>query len=90
MARFLLGHVVATPGALRALQKAEQEPQEFLNKHVNEDWGDVPEEDRQENESALTHGFRILSSYTTSAGDRLWVMTEADRSVTTLLLPEEY
>jgi hypothetical protein len=90
MALFPLGQVVATPGALSALEKAEQEPQEFLNKHVNGDWGDVPEEDRQENEFSRTHGFRILSAYTTSAGDRLWIITEADRSATTILLPNEY
>ena len=90
MALFPLGRVVATPGALRALQKAEQEPGEFINRHVNGDWGEVPEEDRQENELSVKQGFRILSAYTTSAGDRIWVITEADRSATTLLLPEEY
>jgi hypothetical protein len=90
MALFPLGQIVATQGALRALQKAEQEPQEFLNKHVNGDWGDVSEEDRQENEFSLKQGFRILSAYTTSAGEHIWVVTEADRSATTILLPSEY
>ena len=90
MAPFALGQVVATPGALRALQKAEQEPREFIDRHANGDWGDVPEEDRQENELSLQHGFRIFSAYTTSAGDQIWVITEADRSATTILLPSEY
>jgi hypothetical protein len=88
--RFSLGHVVATPGALSAFQKAEQLPAEFLDRHVNGDWGDVPEEDQHENEVAVEQGFRILSAYTTSAGDRIWVLTEADRSATIILLPEEY
>lgn len=88
--RFLLGRVLATPGALRALEKAGQQPQEFLERHANGDWGDVDSQDAKENEISLQRGFRLLSSYTTSAGDRLWLTTEADRSATTLLLPEEY
>ena len=87
---FPVGRVVATPGALRALEKAEQEPIEFLERHVNGDWGDVPEEDKRENEFSVQQGFRILSAYTTTAGDTLWLLTEADRSFTTILLPEEY
>jgi len=90
MIRFPLGQVVATPGALRALEKAEQAPDVFLDRHVNGDWGDVPEVDKQENAVSVEQGFRILSAYTTSAGDRLWVLTDADRSVTTILLPHEY
>jgi len=50
----------------------------------------LDDEDRKENEYSLEHGFRLLSAYKTNAGDRLWIITEADRSVTTLLLPEEY
>jgi len=87
---FELGQIVATPGALAAIKKAGQQPGEFLTRHVNRDWGDLDEEDRKENESSLEHGFRLLSAYKTNAGDRLWIITEADRSVTTLLLPEEY
>ncbi len=87
---FLLGRIVATPGALRALQHAEQEPREFLDRHVNGDWGELPEEDKRENEFSLQHGFRIFSAYTTSAGENIWVITEADRSATTFLLPSEY
>jgi hypothetical protein len=90
MIRFNLGRVVATPGALRALERAEQHPAEFLDRHVNGDWGDVPEEDKQENELSVEHGFRIFSAYTTSAGEKIWIITEADRSATTILLPSEY
>jgi len=87
---FELGQIVATPGALAALKKAGQQPGEFLTRHINRDWGDLDEEDRKENEYSLEHGFRLLSAYKTNAGDRLWIITEADRSVTTVLLPEEY
>ena len=87
---FELGRIVATPGALRALEAAEQLPAEFLDRHVTGDWGDLDDEDKQENEFSIQNGFRILSAYTTSAGDKIWIITEADRSATTLLLPEEY
>jgi len=88
---FSLGQVVVTPGALAALEKAGQGPQEFLSRHVHGDWGDLCEEDRKENQFSLERGFRLLSSYRTNAGDtKVWVITEADRSVTTILLPEEY
>jgi hypothetical protein len=87
---FPLGRVVATPGALRALEKAEQQPAEFLDRHANGDWGEVTEEDKRENALSVQQGFRILSAYTTTADDRIWVLTEADRSATIILLPEEY
>ena len=88
---FPLGQIVATPGALAALEKAGQTPMEFLSRHVRGDWGDLDECDRQENVSSLKYGFRLLSSYRTAARDTtLWIITEADRSATTLLLPEEY
>jgi len=87
---FELGQIVATPGALAALKKAGQQPGEFLTRHVNREWGDLDEEDRNENEYSLEHGFRLLSAYRTNAGDRLWIITESDRSATTILLPEEY
>jgi hypothetical protein len=87
---FPLGQITATPGALHALERAEQSPAEFLMRHVRGDWGDLDEEDRQENAFSLQHGLRLLSAYTTSAGDRLYVITEADRSLTTILRPEEY
>ena len=87
---FELGQIVATPGALASLKKAGQQPGEFLTRHINRDWGDLDDEDRKENQYSVEHGFRLLSAYKTNAGDRLWIITEADRSVTTLLLPEEY
>ena len=87
---FELGQIVATPGALAALKKAGQQPGEFLTRHVNREWGDLSDEDRKESNYCLEHGFRLLSAYWTQAGDKLWIITESDRSVTTLLLPEEY
>jgi hypothetical protein len=87
---FELGQTVATPGALAALRKAGQRPGEFLTRHVNREWCDLSDEDRKENAYSLENGFRLLSSYRTKPGDKLWIITESDRSVTTLLLPEEY
>jgi len=87
---FGLGEVVTTPGALRAFLRAQQSPLELLERHLGGDWGDLCPEDITENEFALANGLRLFSSYTTSAGDRIWVITEADRSVTTFLLPDEY
>jgi hypothetical protein len=87
---FALGQLVATPGALAALEKAGQNPMEFLSRHVSGDWGDIPEEDKKENQFSVENGFRLLSSHRTNAGDVVWVITEADRSHTTLLLPDEY
>jgi hypothetical protein len=87
---FSLGMVVGTQGAVDALEKAGQSPQEFLDRHVRGDWGDAPEADKQANDFSLQRGCRILSSYTTTAGERIWVITETDRSVTTMILPEEY
>jgi hypothetical protein len=87
---FTLGRVVATPGALAALEKAGQQPGEFLARHVSGDWGELDMHDMAENEFSLQHGLRLLSAHHTSAGDKLWVITEADRSSTCILLPEEY
>lgn len=87
---FDLGQLVATPGALAALEKTGETAMEFLSRHVRGDWGDLPKEDKDENLLSVEKGFRLLSSYRTTAGDKLWVITEADRSHTTLLLPEEY
>jgi hypothetical protein len=75
---------------LLALEKAGQKPQEFLDRHANGDWGEVGSDGANENEISLQTGLRLLSGYTTVTGDRLWIITEADRSATTLLLPEEY
>jgi hypothetical protein len=88
--RFSLGRVLATPGALEALKQANQTPLPFLARHQAGDWGEVCREDARENELSLQHGFRLLSAYSLSTGRKLWIITEADRSATTLLLPEEY
>jgi hypothetical protein len=88
--RFHLGDIVSTPGAIEALERAEQSPIEFLRRHVTGDWGDLCQEDKDENELSVWEDYRILSSYKSSAGEKLWVITEHDRSVTTLLLPSEY
>ncbi len=87
---FDLGQLVATPGALAALEKAGQNPMDFLSRHVTGDWGELPEKDKAENQLSLEKGFRLLSSYRTAAGEKVWAITESDRTVTTLLLPEEY
>ena len=89
-ARFSLGQIVGTPGALAALAEAGKNPVEFLWRHISGDWGDVDDEDRQANELSLLDDNRILSAYKLSTGERLWIITEADRSSTTLLLPSEY
>jgi len=88
--KFQLGQVVATPGALGALEKTGQTPEEFLKRHISGDWGDVGEEDSALNDQSLIDGSRLLSSYQTSDGTKLWVITEADRSSTCLMLPSEY
>jgi hypothetical protein len=87
---FTLGQIVATLGALAALERAEQLPTCFLARHASGDWGELEPTDVAENEYSIAHGFRLLSSYQTNAGEKLRVITEADRSATTLLLPEEY
>jgi hypothetical protein len=89
-ALFPLGQIVATPGALAALERANQPPTCFLARHAIGDWGELEPTDVAENEYSLPHGFRLLSSYQTHAGEELWIITEADRSATTLLLLREY
>jgi hypothetical protein len=89
-ARFSLGSTVATPGAIEALARAGETPLPYLVRHSAGDWGDLDQHDKAENESALKDGVRILSAYLLADGTRIWVITEADRSVTTILLPEEY
>jgi hypothetical protein len=90
MRRFGLGMVVATPGALEVLGHFEVSPSALVERHASGDWGEIPSEDARENELALERGFRVLSSYPLSGGFRVWVITERDRSLTTILLPAEY
>jgi len=87
---FCSGRIVATPGALALLERVQKLPSEFLSRHLRGDWGDLCPEDKAENELSLKHEFRLLSSYPVTETDTLWIITEADRSVTTLLLPSEY
>ena len=88
--RFELGQVVATPGAMEALERASQSATEFINRHVVLDAGELDKEDQRTNEDAVENGDRILSSYLLKDGTKIWIITEADRTATTLLLPSEY
>jgi hypothetical protein len=87
---FALGRIVATPGALAALQDATQDAHALLARHVSGDWGDLTDDDWKENNFSVTRCLRLLSAYHLSTGVTLWIITEADRSATTLLLPSEY
>lgn len=86
-----LGRVVGTIGALAAFAGAlDEDLNTYISRHANGDWGEVDEHDRKANEYALEHGLRVLSAYTLRTGERIWIITEADRSSTCILLPEEY
>ena len=87
---FPLGHIVATPGALVALERVGVLVEALLDRHGRGEWGDLGEDDRQTNVQALTSGERLLSAYVLPDATRVWIITEADRSATTLLLPTEY
>lgn len=87
-AKFSTGRLLSTPGALAKVPHDEMLT--ALSRHVRGDWGDVGEDDRKENELSLAEGFRLLSAYHTQARVKFWIITEADRSATTVLLPEEY
>ncbi len=87
---FSLGSVCLTVGAKEALAESNQEPFEFLSKHQLGDWGDVCQDDKKENDFSVKNGFRILSAYLTAKHEKIWIITESDRSVTTILLPSEY
>ena len=89
-ARLPLGRIVATPGALRLLSRLRTNPTALLYRHSQGDWGDVDPEDRTANDTYRRTGGRILSSYRLDAETKVWVITEADRSSTCILLPEEY
>ena len=87
---FPLGRIVATPRALAALERAKQPAACFVSRHAIGDWGELEPTDVAESEYSVAHGLRLLSSYRTDAGERLWIITEADRLATTLFLPEQY
>jgi len=86
--KFSLGRVVATAHAAHTIPP--DEILKALSRHVRGDWGDVGKDDRKENEISLKEGFRLLSVYRTETGVKFWIITEADRSVTTVLMPEDY
>ena len=85
-----LGQIVDTPGAVRALDEANEAPLEYLARHCCGDWGEVGSEDWQVNDLSVRKRLRVLSAYTLSTGKKIWIVTEADRSATTILLPDEY
>ena len=87
---FELGKLVGTPGALEAIRASGDDLGDYLNRHMTGDWGDVSDPDVYENEYSLAHDLRLLSSYKLKSGQRIWIITEADRSSTCILLPEEY
>lgn len=87
---FPLGKLVATPGAIELLIHHELSPFDFVTRHWQGDWGDLDAEDLEANQAALRYGSRLFSSYRIGDHSKLWIITEADRSSTTLLLPSEY
>jgi hypothetical protein len=87
--RFRLGEFVYTEGAERALAASGQLPSDFLDRHLRGDWGGVSEEELAINEKAVESGGRIRSVYKTLCGDLVWIITEADRSKTTLISADE-
>lgn len=87
---FPLGQIFLTVGAKEAFEESGQNAFEFLSRHQTGDWGIVGKEDWKENEFSVENGFRILSAYKTKNDIKIWIITEADRSSSTILLPEEY
>ena len=92
---FSLGRITMTTNLQGQLQETnpegwEEELKGLMDRHVSGDWGDMDEEDKRENQNSLERGFRIFSAYNTSKDIRIWIITEADRSITTCLLPEDY
>jgi hypothetical protein len=90
MLRFNPGRLLITPGANAAIERSGDSVLLLLARHLSGDWGEVSRADAIENELSLIHGFRLLSAYRLKSGQRVWIITEADRSATTILLPEEY
>jgi hypothetical protein len=89
-AKFSPGSLYATPGVLEAFRASGESPLAFLERHLDGDWGELDEHDRHENELSLQHRWRLLSAYRLTTGVKFWIITEADRSATTILLPDEY
>ncbi len=87
---FPLGRLLATPGALAAAEEAGQPLLVFIFRHATEDWGNLSREDSRANADALKEGTRLLSAHHLKDGAKIWIITEWDRSATTVLLPEEY
>lgn len=88
--RFQLGRLFMTPGAIEALEEAGQSLQEFISRHARLEQGELCDTDHRENLFSLDKPLRIFSAYKTARGVKLWLITEADRSATTILLPSEY
>ena len=88
--RFPLGRLFLTQGAIEALEDAGQQPQEFINRHAQLEQGELCDDDHRENIYSVDKPLRIFSAFKTVRGEKLWVITEADRSATTILLPSEY
>jgi len=88
VAVFKLGRIVATPNALQSLAPADILT--GIQRHQAGDWGDLDAEDRGANDRALVQGTRLLSAYRAANGTRFWIITEASRAITTVLLPEDY
>jgi hypothetical protein len=88
LAKFRLGRIVATPNALARL--TQDDILSAIQRHQAGDWGEVTPDDHQENELSLQQGFRLLSVYRSVTGTKFWILTEDDRSVTTVLMPEDY
>lgn len=90
MSLFPLGKIVMTPGVIEVFEEAGDEPLKYINRHCSADWGEVGQEDWQANDEALFDRLRILSAYKIKSGEHIWIITEADRSATCVLLPSEY
>ena len=87
-AKFAVGQIVITPGANSEL--SQKDVLRGLIRHMSGDWGELDEHDWKENDAALEYGFRLLSQYHLDGGSKFWIITEHDRSTTTILLPSEY
>ena len=94
--KFRLGNIAITPGAITALSKSNQLPESFLKRHISGDWGEICESDAELNSEAIANEgnvdkqMRVMSVYKTTQNETIWIITEWDRSVTTILLPSEY